>query len=109
MKWLIEFFNDKVEQETLSFQPKILAKLLHILELIEEIGPKLGEPYTKPLADGIFEIRSKAREGIGRSLFCYQKGNKIIILHSFIKKSRKTPKKEIEIALSRKKEVDNES
>ena len=68
----------------------------------------MGEPYTKPLNDGLFEIRAKAQEGIGRSIYCYQKGQKIIILHSFVKKTQKTPKKELEIALKRKKELENE-
>jgi len=108
MKWSIEFFNENVEIETLNFPPKILAKLLHIFEMIEELGPQLGEPFTKSLGDRLFEIRVKAKEGIGRSIFCYQQGNKIIILHSFIKKSQKTPQKDLKIALTRKKEIENE-
>ena len=108
MKWSIEFFNENVEIETLNFPPKILAKLLHIFEMIEELGPQLGEPFTKSLGDKLFEIRVKAKEGIGRSIFCYQKGNKIIILHSFIKKTQKTPQKDLKIALIRKKEIENE-
>jgi len=108
MKWSIEFFNENVEIETLNFPPKILAKLLHIFEMIEELGPQLGEPFTKSLGDRLFEIRVKAKEGIGRSIFCYQKGNKIIILHSFIKKTQKTPQKDLKIALIRKKEIENE-
>lgn len=109
MNWKIEFFNENVEAQTLAFPPKILAKLLHIFELIEIAGAKLGEPYTKPLRDGLFEIRVKAQEGIGRSIYCYQKGQKIIILHSFVKKDNKTPKKDLEIALKRKKELDYEN
>ncbi|WP_457563597.1 type II toxin-antitoxin system RelE/ParE family toxin [Caminibacter pacificus] len=107
MKWQILFFNEKVEEDTLSFPPKILAKLLHIFELIEELGPKIGEPYIKYLDNGLLEIRAKGQEGIGRSIFCYQKENNIVILHSFIKKSQKTPKKELRIALQRKKELEN--
>ncbi len=107
MKWQILFFNEKVEKETLKFPPKILAKLLHIFELIQELGPAIGEPYIKHLDNGLLEIRAKGKEGIGRSIFCYQKGQKIVILHSFIKKSQKTPKKELEIALQRKKELEN--
>jgi phage-related protein len=109
MKWQIEFYNEKIEKETLLFPKTILAKLLHIFELIEDLGPQLGEPYTKSLKNGLFEIRAKGKEGIGRSIYCYQKDNKIIILHSFIKKTNKTPKKELEISLKRKKEVDNET
>jgi len=86
----------------------MLGKLLHILELMENFGVNLGEPFTKPLGKGLFEIRVKSNEGIGRSIYCYKKGNTIVILHSFIKKTQKTPKKELEIALSRKMEVDNE-
>jgi phage-related protein len=107
MKWQIEFFNEKVEVDTFEFPAKILAKTLHIFEMIEEFGPNLGLPYTDSFGDGLFEVRAKGQEGIGRCLFCYAVGKKIIILHSFIKKTQKTPKKEIDIALSRKKEIDN--
>jgi len=109
MKWQILFFNETVEKETLDFPPKILAKLLHIFELIQELSPNIGEPYIKYLDDGLLEIRAKGQEGIGRSIFCYQKGQKIIILHSFIKKSQKMPKKELQIALQRKKELENDN
>ncbi len=107
MSWTIVFFDKKVEEEALSLPPKILAKMLHIFELIEVAGAQLGEPYTKPLNNGLFEVRAKGKEGIGRSIYCYQKGQKIIILHTFVKKDQKTPKKELEIALKRKKEIDN--
>ena len=104
MKWQILFFSDKVEEETLEFPDKVLAKLLHIFEMIEEHGPNLGKPYTDSFGDGLFEVRAKGQEGIGRSLFCYTDGKSIIILHS----SQKTPRKELEIALTRKKEIDND-
>ncbi len=109
MAWVIEFFDEKVEAETLALPSKILAKMLHIFELMEIAGAQLGEPYTKSLGNGLFEVRAKAQEGIGRSIYCYQKGQKIIILHSFVKKEQKTPKRDLEIALKRKKEVDNEN
>ena len=105
MKWFITFYNEKVEAETLSFPPGILANFLHIAEMIGEHGPLLGEPYTKAFGEGLFEIRSKGKEGIGRSFFCAVKGKEVIVLHSFIKKSQKTPKNEMKIARSRLKEV----
>ena len=77
------------------------------MDIMIELGPNLGEPYTKPLSKGLFEIWAKGREGIGRSFFCYKKGKVIIILHSFIKKTQKTPKKEMDIALKRMMEVKN--
>ncbi len=106
MSWKVTFFNEKVEQQTLRFPIGILANLLHILELIEEFGPDLGKPHTAPMGKGLFEIRAKGKEGIGRSLFCTRKGKEIIILHSFVKKTQRTPKKELDRARKRMKEMD---
>ena len=72
---------------------------------MEEYGPNLGMPHTRALGNGLFEIRAKAVEGIGRAFFCIMVGRKIVILHSFIKKTDKTPKRELDIALTRQKEV----
>ncbi len=105
MEWHLSFFNKKVESETLSFPAGILANFIHIAEMIEEFGPALGAPYTKAMGQGLFEIRAKGKEGIGRSFFCMVKGKEVIILHSFIKKSQKTPVKELKIARKRLKEV----
>ncbi len=105
MKWKITFFSEKVEEQTLKFPSGILANFLHIAEMIEELGPNLGKPYVGSLGSGLFEIRAKGKEGIGRSLYCMAKGKEIIILHSFIKKSQKAPKKELDLARKRMKEV----
>ncbi len=105
MKCNIAFFNKKVESETLSFPAGILANLIHIMDLIEQFGPALGKPHTSPMGSGLFEIRAKGKEGIGRSLFCSVAGNEIVILHSFIKKTQKTPKKDLALAKRRMKEL----
>ena len=94
-----------MERETLAFPAGILAHLLHIFEMIEEWGPALGKPYTAPLGEGLFEIRAKGKEGIGRSLFCTVKGREVVILRSFIKKTQKTPKKDLDLAKKRMKEI----
>ena len=78
---------------------------MHILELIEEFGPALGKPHTAPMGGGLFEIRAKGKEGIGRAFFCTIKGGEIVILHSFVKKTQRTPRKELEKARRRMKEV----
>ncbi len=105
MKWKITFYNDKVEVQTLNLPSGILANFLHIAEMIEELGPNLGKPYVGALGKGLFEIRAKGREGIGRSVYCMVKGREIVILHSFIKKSQKTPKKDLDLARKRMKEI----
>ncbi len=105
MQWRVTFYSENVERETLSFPVGILAHLLHIFEMIEKWGPALGKPYAAPLGEGLFEIRAKGKEGIGRSLFCTVKGREVVILHSFIKKTQKTPKKNLDLAKKRMKEI----
>ncbi len=83
----------------------MLARYLRLTDLMLEFGANLGLPHTKPIESGLFELRVKSKEGIARVFFCIKIGKKIIVLHSFIKKSQNTPKKEINIAKSRMKEV----
>ncbi|HFE38882.1 MAG TPA: type II toxin-antitoxin system RelE/ParE family toxin [Gammaproteobacteria bacterium] len=105
MKWKITFFNDKVEAQTLKLPTGILANFLHITEMIENMGPNLGKPYVGRLDSGLYEIRAKGKEGIARSVYCTLKKQEVVILHTFIKKSEKTPKKELDLAKKRMKEV----
>lgn len=105
MKWQVTFYNEKVEKETLGFPKGILANFIHTVEMIEDCGPALGKPYTAPIGDGLFEIRAKGKEGIGPSLYYTMVGKEIVILNSFIKKSQKTPKKELDLAKKRMKEA----
>jgi phage-related protein len=101
----IRFYSEKVKNETLDLPPGIQANFLHVLNLVEEFGPSIGRPHTAPLGQGLFEIRAKGREGISRSLFCALKGQEIVILHSFIKKTQKIPKNHLGKARKRMKEV----
>ena len=105
MAWTITFYSERVKKDTLSFPSGITANFIRIAEMIEEVGPNLGKPYTAPMGDGLFEIRSKGREGIGRSMFCTVQDEEVVILHSFIKKTQKTPKKDLDLARKRMKEV----
>ncbi|OGV46923.1 MAG: hypothetical protein A3F46_01975 [Legionellales bacterium RIFCSPHIGHO2_12_FULL_42_9] len=106
MNWTVEFFNVSVENEILDMPPKIQARMIKLLELIEKHGANLGSPHTAPMGDGLFEVRAKAKEGIGRSLYCYMKGRHIVVLHAFVKKSTKTPKQDLDLAKKRKGEVE---
>ena len=105
MRWTINYYNQQVVDEVARWPSKMQAKYLRTLDLIERHGPKLGPPLTKALKNGLFEIRIKAQEGTGRAFFCYRTGNEIIILHLFAKKTQKIPKKELDIAKKRMKEV----
>lgn len=105
MKWNIEFFSVRVKEEALGLPAGIRAKFLHILELMEVAGPDLGMPHTKAMGRGLFEIRAKGKEGIGRFFYCVLVGRRIVVLHSFVKKTNKTPMGDLEIAQKRMKEV----
>jgi phage-related protein len=105
MSWTITFYSKGVERETLALPPGILASFLRVTELIEEFGPDLGRPHTGPLGKGLFEIRAKGREGISRSVFCTVKNREIIILITVIKKGNPIPKRQMETARKRMKEV----
>jgi len=104
MAWTIDFFEG-IEDAVMQMPPKIQARVLRLLELMQTYGANLGAPHTAPMGDGLFEIRAKAQEGIGRALFCYMQGERIYILHAFIKKAQKTPKKELDLAIARMKQV----
>ena len=74
------------------------AKVLEIINVLEEKGNQLREPYSKHLDDGIFEIRGKVGTDITRVLYFFYYGKKIIMTNGFIKKTRETPKQEIRLA-----------
>ena len=74
---------------------------------MELFGPDLGMPHSRAMGDGLFELRLKAAEGIARAFYCTVVGRKIVVLHQFVKKSDKTPLREVEVARRRLKEVEN--
>lgn len=104
MTWTIEF-HPGVEETILEMPPGIQARILRLLELMEVHGANLGAPHTIAMGGGLFEVRAKAKEGIGRALFCYVRGRRLVILHAFVKKTQKTPKKELGLARARMKEI----
>lgn len=91
-----------VKEFLLHTDIKMRAKISSLLELLEEYGNLLREPYSKHLRDGIFELRCQSGNNISRILYFFYCDNKIILTNGFIKKANKTPKKEIELAKSRK-------
>jgi phage-related protein len=81
-----------------SLNPKLLAKTLRTIDLLEHNGPQLREPYSKMLEDGIFELRTKQSSDITRVLYFFFVGKRIVLTNGFVKKSQKTPKAEKELA-----------
>ena len=107
MEYEITYYNDSVQQEILSLPPTFRAKYFAFTDRMKEYGGDLGMPHTKPLSGGLFELRLKSADGIARVMYCTVIHREITMLHSFIKKTQKTPKKELDIARKRLKEVKN--
>jgi len=93
--------------EILALPAGFLARFIRYAEKMEHYGPDLGMPHTKAMGDGLFELRLKAPEGIARVFYCTMVGKRIVMLHHFIKKTDKTPAKELNAARMRKKEIKN--
>ena len=91
-----------IEEFLLSLDVKMRAKIVGILELLEEKGNQLREPYSKHIEDGIFEIRCKVGNNITRILYFFYYEGKIILTNGFIKKTQKTPSGEIKLAKERR-------
>lgn len=81
-----------------SLDEKMLAKLLGTISLLETNGTQLREPYSKPLGDGIFELRAKQSNNITRVLYFFVVGRQVILTNGFVKKTQKTPPEEIALA-----------
>ena len=107
MNYTIEYFNERVLKEIEKWPDSILADYARLVELLMEFGPNLKMPHSKALGKGLFELRPKGKEGIGRTFYCYLVGQRIIILHAFIKKTQETPENEMKVARKRIKEVQN--
>jgi phage-related protein len=103
--WSVTFFSERVEAEIASLAPGLVARFIRYAERMEGFGPDLGMPHTRAMGGGLFELRIKAAEGIARVFYCTVVDRRIVFLHQFVKKSEKTPKKELEIARRRMKEV----
>ena len=87
----------------------LAARYVVLTRRMQAIGPNLGEPHTKAMGDGLFELRLKGAEGIARVFYCTLIGKRIVMLHSFVKKSDRTPLRELDVARSRLKEIKDEN
>ena len=105
MKFTIEYFHSRVKTEIESWSDGILADFARIVELLMEFGPNLRMPHSRSMGGGLFELRPRGREGIGRVLYCFVSGQRVVILHAFVKKTQDTPEQELKFARRRMKEV----
>ena len=105
MPYAIEYFNEGILSEIEAWPVGILADYAHLVELLTEFGPRLRMPHSRSLGGGLFELRPRGREGIGRVLYCFLLGERVVVLHAFLKKTQSTAPREQRIARRRMKEV----
>lgn len=82
----------------MSLDDKMRAKIVSLIEMLANNGYALREPYSKHLADDIFELRAKVASDISRVLYFFVVGKKIVITNGFVKKTQKISKRELELA-----------
>lgn len=105
MTFEIEYFHERVLAEIESWPVDVLADYARLVELLVDHGPSLRLPHSRPLGEGLFELRPRGRAGIGRALYCFMVGKRITVLHAFIKKTRETPGRDLKLARKRLKEL----
>ncbi|WP_303818651.1 type II toxin-antitoxin system RelE/ParE family toxin [Actinobacillus minor] len=101
-------FHPEAFSEIEELNDAMKAKLLAKLDKLETLGNELRFPDTRPIQDGLFELRV-GKKDITRTFFAFAIGRKIYILRTFVKKTQKTPQNEIELALRRLQEMTDES
>lgn len=105
MAYTISYYNEAVQAEIMNLPATLQARYIGLTARMAVYGANLGKPHTEAFGGGLFELRLKGAEGIARVFYCTLVGRRIVMLHSFIKKSQKTPANERRIAEERMKEV----
>ena len=108
VEYTIRYYNITVQEQVLGLPDTLAARYVVLTRRMQAIGPNLGEPHTKAIGDGLFELRLKGVEGIARVFFCTLVGKRIVMLHSFVKKTDRIPKRELAVARVRLKEAKHE-
>lgn len=105
MSYVIIYYNDALQAEVLALPEGLRGRFFALTDRMECHGANLGLPHTKAFGDGLFELRLKSTEGIARVFYCTLVNQRIVMLCSFIKKSQKTPARELRIARIRMEEI----
>ncbi len=104
--WTVETLNNRVDKELMALPADCRAQFFRISELLIEHGPQhVRRPYVKPLSRKLYKMRMTGKDGIARAVYVAASGRRLIVVHAFIKKSQKTPKRNLELAQQRAKEI----
>jgi phage-related protein len=106
MSWSFIFVSAEAKAELDALPLDVRASFERIVRLVQAVGlERVHEPYIKHIEDRIWEMRLRGRDGIARALYVAASGRRVVILRTFVKKTQKTPRREIELARRRATEV----
>jgi len=104
--WTVETLNETVDAEVEALPEDMRARLVRIVQLVEEKGlERVDGPHIKHVEGRLWEMRLKGRSGISRALYVVVVRHRVVIVRVFVKKTEKTPRREIDLALARAKSV----
>jgi phage-related protein len=107
MVWTVETLNEIVDEELDNLPADMQARFVHIARLIEAFGPtQVREPHVKHIRGPLYEMRMRGKAGISRALYVTAKSKRVVVVRVFVKKTQKTPEREIRLALKRAKEIE---
>jgi phage-related protein len=107
--WIVELLDARVRDELEALPAGMKARFRRIVELIQAHGlEQMREPHVKHLEGPLWEMRITGKDGISRAIYVTAKGRRVVVVRVFVKKTRKTPRREIEVALKRAQEVNEQ-
>jgi phage-related protein len=107
MRWTFRTLNALVDEEVRGLPPDMLARFLRYGDIIEQAGlDALPRDTVKHLEGKLWELRITGRAGISRAIYVTASGRRVVVVRVFIKKTERTPRRELEIARQRAKEVE---
>ncbi|MGA3026320.1 MAG: type II toxin-antitoxin system RelE/ParE family toxin [Bryobacteraceae bacterium] len=107
MGWVVELLDSRVRNELEALPADVKARFRRIVELIQNHGfEQMREPHVKHLEGALWEMRMVGRDGIARAIYVTARGRRVVVVRVFVKKTRQTPRREINLAMERAKEVE---
>jgi phage-related protein len=105
MPYSVEYFDRHVLEAIERWPVGALAAYARLVEMLMDFGPSLGMPHSRPLGDGLFELRPGARDGACRALYCFMAGERVVVVHAFVKRIQRTPGADLRMARRRVRQV----
>ncbi|MDE0489673.1 MAG: type II toxin-antitoxin system RelE/ParE family toxin [Gammaproteobacteria bacterium] len=106
MVWRVQTLNDAVDREFDALPADMRARFARMCQLVASVGlDRMGAPHVRHVTGPLWEMRLAGRDGIARALYVAATGRRVVVVRVFVKKTRRTPRREIDVALKRAREV----